>query len=322
MTMDTEAILERRRLRRRASFWRVTALVILAVAIAVAVGAVWDVEGGVEGGHVAEIKIDGFIATRPNAVDLIDKAAKAGAVKAIVLHIDSGGGAASGGEALYKAIRHASEEKPVVAVIDGVGASAAYMAAIAADRVVARETAITGSIGVIFQYAHFEELLQKVGAQYEEIKSAPLKGEPSIFSPPTPGAEAMVKSVVDDTFDWFVGIVAERRDLTPVRARQLADGSIFTGRQAVANGLIDAVGGDAEARAWLASEKGVSEDLPERDWEKSEPFMSVFGAHALVGLARLVGLDPTAIPILPQRLAVDGLLSVWQGSSAIGRSDR
>jgi protease-4 len=321
--MDTEAILERRRLRRRASFWRVAALVILAVAIAIAVGAAWDIEGGIEGGgHVAEIKIDGFITTRPNAVELIDKAAKAGAAKAILLHIDSGGGAASGGEALYRAIRNASDKKPVVAVIDGVGASAAYMAAIAADRVVARETAITGSIGVIFQYAHFEELLKKVGAQYEEIKSAPLKGEPSIFGPPAPGADKMVKSVVDDTFDWFVGIVAERRNLSPARARNLADGSIFTGRQAASNGLIDEVGGDEEARAWLASEKDVSEDLPAREWEKDGTFMSVFSADALAGLARLVGLDPAAIPILPQRLAVDGLLSVWQGYPAIGRSDR
>lgn len=321
--MDTEAILERRRLRRRASFWRVSALAILAVAILVVAAAVSDFEGGIEGGgHVAEIKIDGFIATRPAAVELIEKAAKANAVKAIVLQIDSGGGAASGGEALYRSIRSASEKKPVVAVIDGIGASAAYMAAIAADRVVARETAITGSIGVIFQYAHFEVLLEKLGAEYEEIKSAPLKGEPSLFDPPAPGAEAMVKAVVDDTYDWFVDIVAERRNLPPARALRLADGSIFTGRQAVSNGLIDAVGGDEEARAWLASEKEVPEDLPAREWKKDSSFLSVFDADAMAVFARLVGLDAAEISILPQRLVVDGLLSVWQGSSAIGRSDR
>jgi protease-4 len=319
--MDTEAILERRRLRRRASFWRVSALVILAVAIAVAVSYAWDVEGFEGRGHVAEIKIDGFIATRPAAVEVIDKAAEASSVKAILLHIDSGGGAASGGEALYRAIRRASDKKPVVAVIDGVGASAAYMAAIAADRVVARETAITGSIGVIFQYAHFEELLQKVGAQYEEIKSAPLKGEPSLFGEPDPAAEAMVKSVVDDTYEWFVGLVADRRDLPPATARRLADGSIFTGRQALQRGLIDSVGDEDEARAWLASEKGVSQDLPTRDWEKDKSLISVFGADAVAALARLVGLNPAAAPILPQRLVVDGLLSVWQGPQ-IGRSDR
>jgi protease-4 len=320
MRMDTEAILERRRLRRRASFWRVSAIVILVAAIAVAAGSAWDL--GAEGsGHVAEIKIDGFITTRPDAVKLIDEAAEADSVKAILLHVDSGGGAASGGEALYRAIRRASEKKPVVAVIEGVGASAAYMAAIAADRVVARETAITGSIGVIFQYAHFEELLQKLGAEYEEIKSAPLKGEPSLFDELDPAAEAMVKSVVDDTYEWFVGLVAERRDLPTAKAWRLADGSIFTGRQALESGLIDAVGDEDEARAWLASDRGVPEDLPARDWEKDTSFMSVFSAGAVAALVRLVGLDPAFAPILPQRLVVDGLLSVWQGPR-IGRSDR
>jgi protease-4 len=319
--MDTEAILERRRLRRRASFWRVLALVILAAAIAGAVSYAWDVDGLEGRGHVAEIKIDGFIATRPAAVEVIDRAAKADSVKAILLHVDSGGGAASGGEALYRAIRRASEKKPVVAVIEGVGASAAYMAAIAADRVVARETAITGSIGVIFQYAHFEELLQKLGAEYEEIKSAPLKGEPSLFDELNPAAEAMVKSVVDDTYEWFVGLVAERRDLPTAKAWRLADGSIFTGRQALESGLIDAVGDEDEARAWLASDRGVPEDLPARDWEKDTSFMSVFSAGAVAALVRLVGLDPAFAPILPQRLVVDGLLSVWQGPQ-IGRSDR
>ena len=318
--MDTEAILERRRLRRRASFWRVSAIVILVAAIAVAAGSAWDL--GAEGsGHVAEIKIDGFITTRPDAVKLIDEAAEADSVKAILLHVDSGGGAASGGEALYRAIRSATEKKPVVAVIDGVGASAAYMAAIAADRVVARETAITGSIGVIFQYAHFEKLLEKLGAEYEEVKSAPLKGEPSIFSEPDPAAEAMVKSVVDDTYDWFVGLVAERRDLPAATARRLADGSIFTGRQALERALIDAVGGAEDARAWLASARGISEDLPKREWKKDQPFLSIFSADAVAALARLVGLDPAAAPLLPQRLVVDGLLSVWQAPEIRG-SDR
>jgi len=319
--MDTEAILERRRLRRRASFWRVTALLVIVAAVAVAAAYAWDIEGFDGRGHVAEIKVDGFIATRPGAVEVIETATKSDSVKAILLRIDSGGGAASGGEALYRAVREAAEEKPVVAVIEGVGASAAYMAAIAADRVVARESAITGSIGVIFQYAHFEELLQKIGAEYEEIKSAPLKGAPSLFADTDPAAEAMIKSVVDDTYDWFVGLVAERRDLTPDRARRLADGSIFTGRQALQRGLVDQVGGDAEARAWLASDRGIAEDLPAREWKKDESFMGSFAARAAAGLARLVGLDPAAAPVFPQRLLVDGLLSVWQAPT-IGRSDR
>lgn len=313
--MDTEAILERRRLRRRASFWRVVAIVVLVVAVAIAAANLWGLGTGA-GSHVAEIKIDGFIPTRPDAVTLIEEAAKADSAKAILLHVNSGGGAASGGEALYRAIRSATEEKPVVAVIDGLGASAAYMAVIGADRVIARETAITGSIGVIFQYAHFEELLQKLGAEYEEIKSAPLKGEPSIFEEPDPAAEAMIRSVVNDTYDWFVDLVAERRDMPSTTARRLADGSIFTGRQALQRRLIDAVGDKEEARAWLASDRGISRDLPEREWKKDQPLASVFSADAVAALARLVGLDLAGTQILPRRLVVDGLLSVWQASGS------
>jgi protease-4 len=316
--MDAEAILERRRLRRRASFWRVAAFVILGVAIVIGAGVAMDFRGledAAGGGQVADIKVDGFIMTRPAAVDVIDRAAKANSVKAIVLHIDSGGGAASGGEALYRAVRRASAEKPVVAVIDGLGASAAYMTAIAADHVVARESAITGSIGVIFQYGNVEELLQKVGVKYSEIKSAPLKGEPSLFHATDPAAAAMLKRVIDDTFDWFVGLVAERRNLPMATARQLADGSIYSGRQALRLKLVDQVGGDEEARAWLATEKNVSEDLPLREWKPDEGFVSIFQTHALAGVARLLGIDADAASFMMQRLAVDGLLSVWQATS-------
>jgi protease-4 len=322
--MDTEAILERRRLRRRASFWRIAAFLILALAVLVFTVVAYDLDGmgtSATGNRVADIRVDGFIETRPDAVALLNQAAKDDRVKAILVHIDSGGGVASGGEALYRAVRAAAEEKPVVAVIDGIGASAAYMTALGADRIVARESAITGSIGVIFQYAHFEELLAKIGAEYEEIKSAPIKGEPSLFHEPPPEALEMIRALVDDSYDWFVGLVAERRNLSEAEARRLSDGSVYTGGRALDLKLIDAVGGDPEARAWLASEKGVSEDLPVVLLEKDEPFFPLLGASAVAGIARLVGLEPGASALIPRRLAVDGLLSVWQAPSS-ARSDR
>ena len=323
--MDTDAILERRRLRRRASFWRASAFIILAVALVAVLGrfAGLDELGGVPvGSQVADIKVDGFIETRPQAVELLKQATEDRRVKAILVHIDSPGGAASGGEALYRAVRAASAEKPVVAVIDGLGASAAYMTAIAADHVIARESSITGSIGVIFQYGHFEDLLGKIGVEYGEIKSAPLKGEPSLFKEPDPAALAMIQALVNDSYDWFVGLVAERRKLPPAEARRLADGSVFTGRQALRLKLVDGLGSDPEARAWLAAERGVSADLPLQEWKKDEPLVPYFGAQALAGLARLVGLDVPAPALLPRRLAVDGLLSLWQGPAATVPSDR
>jgi protease IV len=318
--MDADSVLDRRRLRRRASFWRVAAFLLAAIALLALISATsgLSLQGTALKPQVARIKVDGFIATRPDAVELIDKAAKAEGVRAIVLRIDSPGGAASGGEALYRAVREASARKPVVAVIDGLGTSAAYMTAIAADHIVARESAITGSIGVIFQLAHVEDLLGKLGVEYVEVKSSPLKAEPSPFEPPSPEALAMVQAVVNDSYQWFVGLVAERRNFPQAEALRLADGSIFTGRQALRLKLIDALGDEDQARAWLATEKGVSETLAIEDWEEDDTSF-LFGAQALSGLVRLLGLDPSLAPavLIPERLAVDGLLSVWQASPSL-----
>src|SRR5690606_37690643 len=124
-----------------------------------------------------------------------------------------------------------SKKKPTVATMGTVGASAAYMAAIATDHIVARRTTITGSIGVIFQFPEVSQLLDKVGVQMDEIKSSPLKAEPSPFHAPTPEARAVIESIVRDSYDWFVDIVAERRGLDRSDALVLADGRIYTGRQ-------------------------------------------------------------------------------------------
>jgi protease-4 len=325
--MDADVIIDRRRLRRRASFWRAVAFLVFAFAVIAIVAATsgLGLDGKIRREQVARIAVDGFIDTRPRAAELITEAADAQAVKAILVRIDSPGGAAVGGEALYRAIRDAAEKKPVVAVIDGLGASAAYMTAIAADHIVARESAITGSIGVIFQFPHFEELMDKIGVKYSEVKSAPLKAEPSLFSENSPEALAMIQSVVDDTFNWFVGLVAERRNLDAVQARRLADGRIVTGRQALEAKLIDAIGGEPEARAWLASQKDISEDLPAVDWKESEiPFAS-FASESMARIARLLGVDPVILPaatsLLPKRLVVDGLLMVWQAPFPV-RNDR
>jgi protease-4 len=321
--MDADSMLDRRRLRRKASFWRFVAFVLLALGL---IGLVYATVGlGPDGPgvrpQVARIEVDGFIDTRPGSVELIRDAAKSRTVRAIVLRIDSPGGAATGGEALYRAIREASAAKPIVAVIDGLGTSAAYMAAIAADYVIARESTITGSIGVLFQFAHFEELLGKIGAEYVEVKSTPLKGEPSLFTEPSPAALSMIEAVVDDTYQWFVDLVAERRGFRPAQARDIADGRIFTGRQALDLKLIDALGSEEEARAWLAEAHDVSADLPTVEWKKRDLPLGPFASAGLAGLARLLGLAPAeldaAAALLPKRLTVDGLLSVWHPSGTV-----
>lgn len=328
MSLTADQIVDRRSLRRKLSFWRVLAFVALALAIiaAIVLAAGRDGLAGLISPQIARVSISGFITEDHDQLELLDRIGRTDAVKGVIVAIDSTGGATAGGEALYEALLRLSKKKPTVATMGTVGASAAYMAAIATDHVVARRTTITGSIGVLFQYPEVSGLLDKVGVQMEEVKSSPLKAEPSPFKPATPEGIAVITSVVRDTYDWFVDIVAERRNLERSDALILADGRIYTGRQALDAKLIDAIGGEETALDWLAT-KGVDKKLPIRDWEPTSRGGGLFSADlTLLWFARQLGLAPdlTGAGIidgaLRDRLALDGLLSVWQGPGGGARA--
>jgi len=308
-------IIDRRRLRRKLTFWRVAAVfVLLAGLIAIAFASISRDEFGVRSRpHVAKIRIGGTIGMDENLIDLIDKAAKTDAVKGVILSINSPGGTTAGGEAIYEAVRNLADKKPVVAEVGTLAASAAYMIAAATDHIVARKTSIIGSIGVLIQYPNFAELLDTIGIDVQTIKSTPLKAEPGMFDTPPPGAEAMMRRMILDSYAWFKDLVKERRGLTDAELAAVADGSVFTGRQAVGNKLIDAVGGEDVAREWLTG-KGVAEGLKVVEWKKDEPSSGLFSS---VAIARWLGFDlsqKTAIEALEQRLFLDGLISVWHGA--------
>jgi protease-4 len=325
MSMTAEEIVDRRRMRRKLSFWRVVSFLTLFVIVAGAIIA----SAGSEAlplltkAQIARVTIDGFITEDRDRDELFARLAKVDAVKGVIVAIDSAGGATTGGETLYESIRKLAQKKPTVATVGTVGASAAYMAAIATDRVIARRTSITGSIGVVFQYPVVAGLMDKIGVEVEEVKSAPLKAEPSPFKPTTPAARAVVAALVNDTFNWFVDIVAERRGLERPAARSLADGRVYSGRQALSAGLIDEIGGEDAALTWLES-KGVDSDLPVRDWKPSDRDGGVLSYADAVALwlARQMGISPHLIGdqlvdrLVPDSLKLDGLLSVWQASGA------
>lgn len=323
MTFEADQIVDRRRLRRKLSFWRVVGIVALVLAVLGGYSLLSGGNGfpGFASDQIARVNISGLITEDRQRDELLEKIAKTDAVKAVIVSIDSTGGVTAGGEALYEGLRRLANKKPTVATVGTFGASAAYMAAIAADHIVARRTSITGSIGVLFQFPEVSELMKKLGIRVEEIKSAPLKAEPSPFRPASPAARAVVSGVVRDSYDWFVDIVAERRGLARDHALELADGRIFTGRQALSSGLIDEIGGEKEAIAWLASERNVDADLPVKDWQPKRPSSGLFGfSDAIVlWLAHRLGISPDFLRaggvdrLLPERLKLDGLMSVWQG---------
>ncbi len=323
MSVDVDTLVDRRRLRRKVTFWRVATFIVIAVALIsglLYVSGVSDLSK--RSAHIARIPIEGIIVENRKTLQMIEKIRKADAVKGVVISINSPGGSTTGGESLYEALRELAEKKPVVAEIRTVGASAGYMVALSADHIVARYNTITGSIGVLFQFGNIQKLMETVGVEMDAIKSAPLKAEPDFYSETTPEARAMLRSMIMDSYDWFVDLVAERRALAPAKAKELADGRVLTGHQAMAEKLIDAIGGEDKAIAWLESEKGVAEDLPVVTWRANEsleelPFSSRLSRELGKGIGSVL-LEPIneAKGLIPRGLTLDGLVSVWQASDA------
>jgi protease-4 len=303
MALEIDLLLDRRRLKRRLLFWRGFALLALVVAAAVALHAAGIKVGG---GRVARVTISGLITDDRKMTEAIDKLADDDSVKAVILAVNSPGGSVAGGESLYSSIKRVTGKKPVVTVMGGLAASAGYMISAPTTRIFARDSTLTGSIGVLLQTGEISGLLSKVGITAEVIKSGPLKDEPNFFAPLPPDAQKVLQGLVDDMYDQFVTIVASGRHLDPARVRALADGRPYTGRQALALGLVDAIGGEREARAWLGSEKGVPTSLPVEDISPGD-----LSRWSIAGqLGPLVdGLWKT---LISQSLSLDGAWAVWQ----------
>ena len=302
MTLEPDFITDRRRLRRRLAFWRIAAVIGALTVILVIAGEFGQVRSLFQGDHIARIDVEGVIIDDEYRRLAVDFAGRNDSTKAIILRIDSPGGTTVGGEALYEALRLAGEDKPVVAVIGTLGTSSGYMVALAADHIIVRETSVTGSIGVLLQTTEITGLLEKLGIRAETIKSSPLKASPSPFEELTPEGRAAAQAVVDDIYGWFVDLFAERRGLTRETALELADGRIFTGRQALSARLVDGIGGEREAIEWLETAHDIERNLPVRALNESP------GPGFLVDLITTVSKKT----LLSERLSLDGLISVWQ----------
>jgi protease-4 len=301
MAIDPDLLVDRRRLRRQITVWRTLAVVALVGVVAAGIG-----RAKLFGErHVARLSVSGIITDDPDRTRAIVAAAQDHSIKAVIVRIDSPGGTVVGGETLYRELRELGRKKPVVAVLGELAASGGYMTALAADQIYAREGTITGSIGVIMQTMDVTGLLEKIGVRTEALKSGPYKAVPSPLEPLTDKGREVTRQLVDDMYGMFVDMVAERRKLDRAKALELADGRVYTGRQAKALGLIDAIGGEDEARGWLADAKGVSRSLPVRELriQREDDGWSDWMGESL---ARLTGKT-----YLSERLKLDGLVAVW-----------
>jgi protease-4 len=298
--LEADLLLDRRRLKRRLFFWRVLAVLLGLGVVALATGARMTAFGGVR--HVERISVSGIITQNQKLIDAVDRLGKDPSVAAVIVAVDSPGGSVAGGESLHNALMRLAALRPVVTVMGGTAASAGYMISLPAARIFASAATLTGSIGVILETGNAGGLLDKLGLSAEAIISGPLKDQPSFTHGLSPDGRAYLQALVMDMYGQFVTMVAEARHLDEARVRALADGRAYTGRQALPLGLIDEIGGEPEARAWLEREKQVPASLPVSDLKLGSLYERTIGAT-------LAGLWPMSLSqILPQ----PGAWAIWR----------
>ncbi|SFV26232.1 signal peptide peptidase SppA [Hyphomicrobium facile] len=318
--LETETVLDRRRLRRSVSIWRAAGLAGLLIAIGVlAFGG--DKLASLTGEkQIARVTIEGTITEDRDQLKMLKDIADDNSVSGVLLFINSPGGTTTGGEALFEGIRTLAKKKPVVAQFGTVAASAAYIAGLASDHIVARGNTITGSVGVIVQWPEVVQLLDKIGVKMNEVKSGPLKASPSPFEPLDDASKKVAEGMVADGFKWFIGLVETRRGVKAADIPGLLEGRIYSGREALDAKLIDQLGGEDEAVKWLKDVKSVPQTAKVTDWKPGNS-----GGYGFAGMsAGIAGwlLGPAAGDavnfLLRDRmistLGLDGLLSVWHPS--------
>ncbi len=324
MSLTVDEIIDRRKLRRRLTFWRIVALLFL-VACIVTAGIASGIGSSVSSKsrpHIARISISGIITEDQKMIDLIEKLRKNKKVKGVIVKIDSPGGTTVGGEAIFDAIRSLAEKKPTASSVGGIAASAGYMIASATDHIVARRSSIVGSIGVLFQYPDASKLLDTIGVKVEEVKSSPLKAEPSPFHPAAEETKVILRELIADSYGWFRKLVQERRSLSDEEIDFVATGRVFSGAQGRKNKLVDGIGGENIARDWLVEEKGLELSLKTITWKPKEDALDFLSISSIV--SSMMGTTDNTGPLVTQimqlqklvreRIYLDGLLSVWHAS--------
>jgi protease-4 len=320
MTLETETVLDRRRLRRRVSLWRTLAVIAGALAIGFLLFSSAERAGLLESRQIARVTIEGMITEDRALLQLLKKIGEAKHVSGLIVAVNSPGGTTAGGEALFEALRNVAKDKPVVAQFGTIATSAAYIAGLATDQIVARGNTITGSVGVIFQWPEFSLLLEKLGIKVNEIKSGPLKANPSPFAPLDEAGRAATEKMVAESQRWFLALVRSRRGIDTQNVQGLEQGAVFSGRDALAHKLIDQIGGEAEVLKYLEDQRNVPKGLKIVDWKVSRDSSWSLARFATQAAARMTGIpaiEEFARLMSDDRLSslrLDGLLSIWHGS--------
>ena len=319
MSLEIEAVLDRRQMRRRVTFWRSAAIMVIGLMLGALMFGSENLSALTGSKQIARVAIEGTITDDRDQIALLKKIKDAKNVEALIVFVNSPGGTTTGGESLYLALRDVASAKPVVAQFGTVAASAGYIVGLGTDHIVARGNTITGSVGVLAQWPEISELLGKLGVRFNEVKSGELKAAPNPFEPATEASRKVMQDTIDDGFRWFLSLVEERRGVKAQSIDGLVQGRIYSGRQALERKLVDEIGGETEAVQWLEKQRGITKDLKVVNWKPApeSPWSQVTGSagSAAGAFARsIVNGMVEGIALAPSvgRLGLDGLVSVWQ----------
>ena len=245
----------------------------------------WTDQGSFGMGHrqIGLIEVNGMILDPLPVVEQIQTMEQLDHVLGVILRIESPGGSVAASQEIHEALNQLRRNKPVYASLGSVAASGGYYIACGTDRIIASAGTLTGSIGVLLEWANLEELGKNAGVKMYRIKSGKYKNVPSLFEEIQENERDLLTGVVDDTHEQFVQAVLEGRPgLEESRVRELADGRVFSGKQAFEAGLVDELGGYASVVRRLSEQLGLSpnEEVFQLDLEDS-------GISGLLGLASL-----------------------------------
>lgn len=294
-------------------FWRIGALVAVFTAIAVCLAGYGRpaATGFRHRPHIVRLVITGIVQNDvSDTVKALKQAQTSSDVTGLLLVVDSPGGGVTGGERLHEAVRRFAAVKPVAVSMGDMGASAAYMLSVPAQHIVALPSTLTGSIGVIFQRPDVSAGLGRLGIGMDAITSGPMKDQTDPTSALTPEGRQMLQGLVNDLFGQFVSMVATGRHMSEEKVRSLADGRAYTGKQAIALGLVDELGDEDAARLWLRKQLKIG--------NASYPVLPLISGHARSWFwwpgkkALLKGLLGGSFSSAIDREGLDGAVAILQ----------
>ncbi|WCR57291.1 MAG: hypothetical protein PG979_001348 [Rickettsia asembonensis] len=270
MSITPDYLIERRQIKSRLLIWKLAAIILIAIVFLLfgkdfAPKEVLPINSNED--YIASVLIDEIILEDEKRDKKLKKIIDDSHIKALIVNVNSPGGTVVGSEKIYNILRKISEKKPVVIVMGTMAASGGYLISLGGDYIISHNGTITGSIGVILQTAEVTELAQKLGIKFNNFKSGELKAVPNPTEKLTEAVRVAIMENIEDTYNFFLELISERRNLPIEEVKKLADGRVYSGRQALKLKLVDAIGSEDTALKWLQEVKKINANLLVKDYQ-------------------------------------------------------